>query len=407
MTPQSDLRSFLRSLDSARLADLLCEHAERDHELRDRLLAMAEGPAAGDLAEVSDLLDTAVRTAESVQIASVLDTLQRLLDSGTRADVAPLARRAVDKITAALGDLDDPSGAIADHLDRAVALYARACAAHPPEPAELAGWLLGTAFDRPVWPNISLVDFAEALGEKGLMLIKSTVDEVLAERAGDESRRATARRLNEQHAEVTGDVDTVIAMLSEQLPRIDVSLRIVRILRAAGRHAEAIAHAATALGTENGARRGKPIAALERASRRRAEAAAETADPVEKEQEDEEVPTVAEPAEESTDPVEAVRELLAEGKADEAWKLATREESAVLIPLYREHIDGLIGRKDAQHYVTAAAQLRRLRTLHRKAETSEEFGEYLAGLVEEHRRKTRLIEEIRKARIALPKTGGR
>ncbi|MEU3274079.1 hypothetical protein ABZ639_24845 [Saccharomonospora sp. NPDC006951] len=406
MTPQSDLRSFLRSLDSARLADLLCEHAERDHELRDRLLAMAEGPAAGDLAEVSDLLDTAVRTAESVQIASVLDTLQRLLDSGTRADVAPLARRAVDKITAALGDLDDPSGAIADHLDRAVALYARACAAHPPEPAELANWLLSTAFDRPVWPNISLVDFAEALGQKGLTLVKSTVDEVLAERGDDERRRATARRLNEQHAEVTGDVDTVIAMLSEQLPRIDVSLRIVRILRAAGRHAEAIAHAATALGTENGARRGKPIAALERASRRRAAAAAEVA-------EDEPVRDVGEsdakePADgERGDPVAPVRELLADGRADEAWKLASREEPAALIPVYREHIGGLIDRKDAQHYVTAAAQLRRLRTLHRKAGTGEEFGEYLAALVEEHRRKTRLIEEIRKARIALPKSAGR
>ncbi|PXY34911.1 hypothetical protein BAY59_05360 [Prauserella coralliicola] len=384
MRSQSDLRAYLRSLDALVLADLLCEQAERDPELARRLLARAQATENGELAQVSDLLDDAAPAAESVQVASVLDTLQRLLDGGTQADVAPLARRAVDKIITALGDLDEPSGAAADQLDRAVSLYARACEAHPPPPEELAEWILRLAFDRPGWPDIALTPFAKPLGDKGLAHVKSTVDEVLAEPVADESagRRRTAQRLNQEHAEVTGDVDTVVRMLSEQLPRLDVSLKIVRVLRAAGRHTEAIAHAAKALGNENGSRiRGPLVAALERAQR---------------------VPA-PEPGPESEPDAVDVAALLAEDRDDEAWKVAAGRAPAEVAPAYRDHVEQLIAQKDAQAYARAAVQLRRLRTLHKRAGTSEEFGSYLAGLVETHRRKTRLIEEIRKARIALPK----
>ncbi|RBM19312.1 hypothetical protein DI005_16665 [Prauserella sp. PE36] len=384
MRSQSDLRAYLRSLDALVLADLLCEQAERDPELARRLLARAQATENGELAQVSDLLDGAAPAAESVQVASVLDTLQRLLDGGTQADVAPLARRAVDKIITALGDVDEPSGAAADQLDRAVSLYARACEAHPPPPEELAEWILRLAFGRPGWPDIALTPFAKPLGDKGLAHVKSTVDEVLAEPVADDSagRRRTAQRLNQEHAEVTGDVDTVVRMLSEQLPRLDVSLKIVRVLRAAGRHTEAIAHAAKALGNENGSRiRGPLVAALERAQR---------------------VPA-PEPGPESEPDAVDVAALLAEDRDDEAWKVAAGRAPAEVAPAYRDHVEQLIAQKDAQAYARAAVQLRRLRTLHKRAGTSEEFGSYLAGLVETHRRKTRLIEEIRKARIALPK----
>lgn len=362
---QPDLRAFLRSLDSATLADLLCEQADRDPELRRRLLARAHG---GELAEVSDLLDDARPAEEAVQVTSVLDTLQRLLDGGTQADVAPLACRAVDKITAALGDTE---GAVGEsQLERAVALYARACAAHPPPPSRLADWFLGMAFGTPGWPDISLPDFAEALGEQGIARVKSTVDKLLD--VDDSGRRHTARRIQQEIAEVTGDVDTVVRILSEQLPRLDVSLKIVRVLRAAGRHADAIAHAARALGNDPAARRGSPVEELEGAHAAR--------------------------------PVEPVAVLLADGRDEEAWKAASEQPPADMIAVYRRHIEELIARKDAAHYARAAAQLRRLRTLHRRAGTAGEFSEFVTDLAATHRRKTRLLEEIRRARIALPKT---
>src|SRR4051794_326407 len=148
----TDLRAYLRSLDAETLVELLHEQAERDPELQTRLKLRAS-EAGGDLAQVRTLLDSAVpgRRAvsyresfgEAAKIGAVLDTLQRLLDSGTQADVAPLARRAVDRITRALEHMDDSSGAVGLELQRAVGLYARACAAHPPKPERLADWILG------------------------------------------------------------------------------------------------------------------------------------------------------------------------------------------------------------------------------------------------------------------------
>lgn len=364
-----DLRSFLRSLGKDTLVDLLCEQAERDPDLRARLAARA---AEADLTGVRDLLDSTARTAESVHVTSVLDTLQHMLDAGTQADVAPLARRTADMLIVAAAENGAPD-ATRERLVTAVSLYARACAARRPASGELAAWILRVAFDHPGWPGISLAEFAAALAADDIEQIRSAVDGILAEpgTADATQRRATARRLRLEIAEITGDVDTVVRLLSEELPRLDVSMKIVRVLRAAGRHAEAIAHAATALGKNPGAGRGPVVAELERAR--------------------------AQPC------VDVVSGLLGAGEDDEAWKAAAAHPPAELIPVYRQHIEQVIEQRNPLLYARAADRLRRLRLLHTRAGTRTEFGTYLAELVERHRRKTRLLAEIRRARIALPK----
>lgn len=72
--------------------------------------------------------------------------------------------------------------------------------------------------------------------------------------------------------------------------------------------------------------------------------------------------------------------------------------------MYRDHVEELITRKDPNAYREAARQLRKLRTAHKKAGTAEEFSSYLGTLVEIHKRKTRLIAEVKAARIAIPKS---
>ncbi|WP_019813520.1 hypothetical protein [Saccharomonospora saliphila] len=468
MTTRSDLRTYLRTLDAETLADLLHDQAERDPELRRRLCARAR-TAHGGLAEVSDLLDDAVRSdsARSVRLSSVLDTLRRLLDSGTTADVTPLARRVVDTLLSAHGQSFGPPGAgdagaagaataTDEELGDAVRIYARACAAHPPSAPELAEWFTRVAFDRPGWPDIALADFAESLGDTGIARVRSAVDSVLSEADvdSDDGRVPTARRLRLEIAELAGDVDTVVRLLSEQLPRLDVSLRIVRVLRAAGRHAEAIAHAANALGKDPTTRRGSLIDALERARADQAagqagpadsdsttgagvvtgEAADDAEDPgsgsgrIQETQDDDTGSASAgyrsdgdsgspragnrdahpgEPAASGSGDLEAAQEtvvaLLRQERDEQAWKAASACAPEELIPLYRADVERLIEQRAAPSYARAAAQLRRLRTLHRRAARRDEFATYLTNLVRTHRRKTRLIEEIRKARIALPR----
>ena len=336
----TDLRAYLKSLDPETLAGLLHDQAERDPELRARLELRAGSPEP---------------VAEASNIGPVLDTVQRLLDSGTRADVAPLARRTVERITRDEGD-----GA---ELRRALGLYARACVARPPDPVELADWLGAVAFDGRA--ELDLAEFAGALGEAGLAQLRSRVDKARR----DPANRAVAERLHEQLVEISGDVDGLVAILSEQLPRMDASLRIVRVLRAAGRTSEAITYAARALQQDPAATE----LADDVLSLRRAEFARE--------------PTVP-------NAEELIEALVAGGRPDDA---------AELLDVHRRHIEELIARRSVEHYREAARALRRLRGLYRRVGRPEEFAPYLAELVETHNRKVRLVAEIRNARIALPK----
>ncbi|WP_370969968.1 hypothetical protein [Amycolatopsis sp. cg9] len=431
MSPHSDLRPYLRTLDAETLADLLHAQAERDPELR-HSLELRAATQSGDVSEAHRLLDTAVTDGNveyTAKIGAVLDTLQRMLDAGSRADLAPLARRTVDDISEVLEQAGDHTGDLGERLDRAVELYARACAARPPDPEKLAAWIVEVEFDGPGWPVIDLADFATALGERGLKLIKTAVDDVLGA-SGPGHRRDVAERLREQLAEVLGDVDELVAILSAKPPRVDVSLKIVRVLRAAGRHSEAIAHAARALthdkqpaprpepDDETSRRRKDFDARPDRETYAALREAAQAAGKWTALRRDALASLRERAAEGGAD--ELVRVLLDDGRPDEAWRACVRfgaapelklelaelratEHPAETIPVFREHVDELIERKDPQAYQEAARRLKLLRGLHKRAETADEFTAYLAALVETHRRKTRLITEIRAARIALPK----
>ncbi|MEU8630767.1 hypothetical protein AB0C38_01265 [Amycolatopsis sp. NPDC048633] len=434
MSPHSDLRPYLRTLDAETLADLLHAQAERDPELR-HSLELRAATQSGDVSEAHRLLDTAVTDGNgeyTAKVGAVLDTLQRMLDLGSRADLAPLARRTVDDISEVLELSGDHAGDLGDRLDRAVELYARACAARPPDPEKLADWILEVEFDGPGRPSIDLADFATALGEPGLRRIKSTVDDVLTA-SGPGHRRDVAERLREQLAEVHGDVDELVAILSAKPPRRDVSLKIVRVLRAAGRHSEAIAHAARALTHDKNGHAPEPVPDDE-TSRRRKEfdagpdretfAALREAAMADGKWTTQRRAALARLRELAAEDVrhadELARVLLDDGRPDEAWRACVRfgaspelklelaerraaEHPAETIPVFREHVEELIERKDPQAYQEAARRLKLLRTLHKRADTSDEFTAHLATLVETHRRKTRLITEIRAARIALPK----
>jgi hypothetical protein len=424
-------------LDAETLVDLVHAQAERDPELR-HSLELRAATQSGDVSEAHRLLDTAVTDGNveyTAKVGAVLDTLQRMLDVGSRADLAPLARRTVDDIGEMYEQAGDHPGDLSDlgeRLDRAVELYARACAARPPDPEKLADWILEVEFDGPGRPAIDLAEFATALGEPGLRRIKSTVDDVLAA-GGPGHRRDVAERLQEQLAEVLGDVDGLVAILSAKPPRRDVSLKIVRVLRAAGRHSEAIAHAARAL-TPHKNVPPPPVEEDDDVSRRRKEfdaqpgretyaALREAAThagkwPVQRRAALARLRELAAEGVEHAD--ELARLLLEDGRPDEAWRACVRfeasaqvtrelaelratEHPAETIPVFRAEVDELIERKDPRAYQEAARRLKLLRTLHKRAETPDEFTAYLASVVEPHKRKTRLITEIRTARIALPK----
>jgi hypothetical protein len=177
----------------------------------------------------------------------------RLLAAGDAQGAAPVLRRAVDRMTKALMHMDDSSGIVGEDLREMMALYARACAAAPPDPRSLAGWLVTLACDGPGWPEIELREFAPALGERGLAQITALVGKRAAAAGPDSRGRLFATRtLREQLAEVSGDVDGYVGVLAENLTSAVQYLRIVTVLRDAARPADAIGWARRGLAEKAG-----------------------------------------------------------------------------------------------------------------------------------------------------------
>ncbi len=164
-----------------------------------------------------------------------------LIDAGAAETAVPVLRKAVDRMTTALMYMDDSSGIVGDDLRQIMNLYARACAASPPSPKSLAGWLVKLECDGPGWPRIRLRDFVPALGTKGL----AEVDRLVAERAeaadpDSWTGQFAIRDLREQLAEVSGDVDRYVRVLAEHLGSAVQYQRIVDVLRSSNRNGEAI-----------------------------------------------------------------------------------------------------------------------------------------------------------------------
>ena len=213
-----------------------------------------------DLTELVDRLRRDRRTdpyrgrREYSQIARELaDRCAGLIDSGAAESVVPVLRKAVDRMTTALMYMDDSSGIVGDDLQQVMDLYARACVAAPPDPKRLAGWLVKLECDGPGWPRILLRDFVPALGAPGL----TEVERLVAERAKSADPESWAgqfavRDLREQLAEVSGDVDRYVNVLTEHLQSAVQYGRIVDALRAAGRRAEAITWARRGLAEKMG-----------------------------------------------------------------------------------------------------------------------------------------------------------
>lgn len=454
-----DLRGYLRSLDVDTLAELLYRHAERDPMLyRELVLRCArEGAEMPDVARIRRQLDTSLRTGDFVgyhgsfdyahKADSVLDTLSELVTTGHAREAGPLARRAVERITSALEHMDDSSGVVGDACHHAMDVYAQACTQAPPDPEELAGWLLDLDLNGPGWPEVDLRCFADALGATGVKAVRAQVERLWArvpQRAGPTElptgqwmRQIGLRRLREQLAEIDGDVDARVAILAEELPRGDVSHRIATVLWEADRPEDAIARAREGLETDGLAWRSAPLADFlaeayldlgrdaEALSLRRTRfEAAPTRDSYGKLRD---VTTrmghwadlhagalqTFREAAAATPGVadQLVHALLDEDDVDAAWQalhdhdcasstwLAAAPRRAATnpgdtIPVYRRAVEEQIGHKKANSYRAAADTIRVLRDLHARCGTPQEFRGYLDQLRERHRRKTRLLAEL-------------
>jgi hypothetical protein len=159
-------------------------------------------------------------SVEYAQLADdVLDTVEQLITSGHAAEARPLARRAVERITESLLLIEDTSGVVGAACQRALTLYARACTVARPNATKLAGWLFQLQLHSPGWPTVKLSDFAEALGDAGLLAYRTQLADAWENRSaseGDIRPALTLLLMRERLAKLDGDPNAL--EIAERLP---------------------------------------------------------------------------------------------------------------------------------------------------------------------------------------------
>ena len=259
-----ELRAYLEGLDNSRLVDLLMTQADEDELLRGRLeveAARARGVGI-DLKDYRRAIRQVMKPRGFIDYRSVydyargvddlVDSLADLLASGFAAQVIELCEYALTCLEDALGNVDDSDGQMSDIRDRLTDLHHDACLAARPDPAALAerlfDWELhsdwGTFFD-------AAATYADVLGETGLATYRRRADEVWARTPpvapGDERGYSTGRfaitHIMETLAELTGDVDALVAIKAHDLSSPYCFVEIAEIYRQAGRHDDALAWA--------------------------------------------------------------------------------------------------------------------------------------------------------------------
>ncbi|ABW14724.1 conserved hypothetical protein [Parafrankia sp. EAN1pec] len=369
------------------------------------------------------------------------DRCERLLAAGSASAVAPVLRKAVDRMTGALMYMDDSSGIVGTDLRHMMTLYAHACADAPPDPTGLARWLAALSFDGPGWPEIRLVEFVPALGSQGLAALNAEVERRAATaEPGSWGQLVAARDLREQLAQVSGDVDRHVAVLAENLNSASQYQRIVVALRDAGRPAEAIDWAHRGLADHDGGpqadRLRDLLVDLEIDAGDLAAAVVIRRDDFERR------PTAnayralldtgrrcaadtglaawatavlrARVARQSAYADDLVAVLLAEGETDQAWEAGlhhaevlsdrrlvellelrrTSHPGDVLAP-YRELIETrVLAAADKRRYRTAISLLRDLRETHLAIGDAAGFSAYIDHLRAEHRRRPTFIAHL-------------
>ena len=179
------------------------------------------------------------RREYSDRARAVVAAIAEMIEAGGAAEAVLLARRAVERVTAAMMYMDDSSGIVGGDLRTLMSLYARACQEAPPDARRLAAWLVATRLDGPGWPDVELAEFAGALGDAGLAEVARLTEERRAAADPDSWAALGIKTLREQLAAASGDVDAHVAVLAEDLRGARGYGEIVAVLRDAGRDGDA------------------------------------------------------------------------------------------------------------------------------------------------------------------------
>jgi hypothetical protein len=336
-----------------------------------------------------------------------LDTVAELIGQGHAAEARPLARQAVELITESLLLIDDSFGLVVAVCQRALEIYAKACTSARPNPTKLAQWLFQLQLDSPGWPTVRLADFADALGDAGLVAYRARVDEAWDNRSDDDDFRGTLSlllmrdRLNEGEGPSLADLpdgppDPAVFLgvaAGEPVPWL-VEFLVQAYVNGDRGH--------DALELRRSQLRSQPTRDAYAKLKDTASTLSRWADIR---------PWALDVLRASERGDELVGALLDDGASDEAWqaaekygcapplwltvaRLRTTEHPADVLPGFRALIENLAAMSGRPNYRRAAGLLDELRETAARCGRAAEVDEFVEQLRARHRRKRALLNEL-------------
>jgi uncharacterized Zn finger protein len=455
-----ELAGYLRGLDHEALVELLVERAAEDDLFDARLRMAAARISVGDLSlavfrhalEAAFATDGYVGYREAYDytsgIDSVLDSLGRLLEDGHADAVVPLADHAADLAEQALGYIDDSDGGMSGVAEHIRELHLAACEASRPDPVALARNLYDRerhGGDLEIFYGAAGT-YADVLGDAGLAeyrrLAQQEWDE-LSPLGPDDERNWSSKRFRITQimltlADLTGDVDAVVAVLAHDQSSAYQFVKIAETLQGAQRHEEALEwtlrglalhgfgdHRLVELVAEEHHRAGRPEQAVDvlwsayegspgvDTYQRLAQHALRAGLWPERHEQALDLlrGRIASKSRDRYGPDNStlVAVLLLDGNPEQAWIEAKAggcrrdqwlelagfretEHPVDALPIWREEVDREINAMNNQSYANAVATIERVGRLMSAAGRGEEFAPYVAGVREAHRRKRNLMK---------------
>jgi tetratricopeptide (TPR) repeat protein len=257
----ADVQPILQAEDKQTLIRMMLDWAQQDDRLRERLVLYAarrSGPeshanaalrAFENAVQVDDFVPYEQVPGWARGVDEAIDVIEGLLRDGQSAAVIGLCESALRSLVEAIEMVDDSAGHFSELRDRLENIHYRACQAGRPDPAQLAERLfqfeLRNDFD--VFYEAAS-RYAKILGTKGLKVYRELAEaawrNVPARSAQDErsdwGKHAAITHIMESLAQLSGDVEQQVAVMSRDLSHAYSYLRIAEVYRAAGQHDPAL-----------------------------------------------------------------------------------------------------------------------------------------------------------------------
>lgn len=253
-----DYESMVDRLSIDELRDIVTAAGDDDQVVTAVRLASSRAGAEGGLDVLQSVIDDTLRTRRFIDYReaptyyqdaqAVLGEIERFVQISPSQELITLIERSIDHVVGVVLHADDSDGLIGSLVADLLQLHAHLCDTGIADPLKLARWMTRFAFDKQDIFTIDPVEYASALGDRGIVLFRKEV-----QRRHDAGDKAFAvRHAEERLAILDGDIDRLIALLGGDLKAPSQFIRVAEAMAELDRDDDVLAWTTRGIAETNG-----------------------------------------------------------------------------------------------------------------------------------------------------------